>query len=55
MNEYLIQILWLLAWPALIIVSYLVVKLMLKRFEKSPYSKSALQKFEMNFEEFHIK
>ena len=26
MNEYLIQILWLLAWPALIIVSYLAVK-----------------------------
>jgi len=40
MNEYLIQILWLLAWPVLIIVSYLAVKLMLKWFEKSPYSKS---------------
>jgi hypothetical protein len=40
MNEYLVQILWLLAWPTLIIVSYLAVKLLVKRFEKSPYSKS---------------
>lgn len=39
MNVYLVQILWLLCWPALAIVSYQISKLMVKRFEKSPYSK----------------
>lgn len=39
MNEYLTQILWILAWPAIIIVSYQTTKFMLKRFEKSPFSK----------------
>lgn len=40
MNEYLVQVLWLLAWPALIIASYQAVKAMVKRFEKSSYSES---------------
>jgi hypothetical protein len=31
---YLIQILWLLSWPALIIASYMFIKLALKKFEK---------------------
>lgn len=39
MNVYLAQILWLLAWPTLIIVSYQLIKIMVKKFEKSPYSK----------------
>jgi len=39
MNVYLSQILWLLAWPTLIIISYQLIKIMVKKFEKSPYSK----------------
>lgn len=39
MNTYLAQVLWLLSWPAIIIVSYQILKMTLKKFAKSPYSK----------------
>jgi hypothetical protein len=39
MNIYLTQILWLLAWPTLIIVSYQLIKIMIKKFEKTTFSK----------------
>ena len=32
--NYFIQVLWLLCWPALIAISYLVIRAALKRFEK---------------------
>lgn len=40
MKEYLVQVIWLLSWPILIIVSYQVLKMVLKKYNKSPYSKS---------------
>lgn len=39
MNTYLAQVLWLLSWPILIIISYQILKMALKKFAKSPYSK----------------
>lgn len=30
---YIVQIIWLLTWPALIIGSYLLIKFVLKKFE----------------------
>jgi hypothetical protein len=35
MNSYIAQILWLLTWPVIIFISYLFVKLALKKYEKA--------------------
>lgn len=39
MHTYIVQILWLLSWPMIIIASYQILKIALKIYNKSPYSK----------------
>ncbi|MCF8303258.1 MAG: hypothetical protein K9I94_08290 [Bacteroidales bacterium] len=39
MNPYLEQVLWLISWPALILVSYWFVIFALKRYDKEALKK----------------